>query len=309
MGTTVEPLMSDKTGKELVAAIKSQASNETAGKSRVSSKDDTELAYGSIISVVGIPSYVSDVSRFSDYGITDPGWYVFAKIEAAGDVRVTAETTIQGAEGHRATPGANYVDVAIKFEVAAISRKISIEWGPYTDTFIFVANDLAIRNLDYRVTFYVYDADRFGTWTYALTTDTAFAAGKNYYTKEGDTYTLAEVTEGAEVPADTYYVHSKLTFSGMVRNVTYNFNQVIDCPVEFILPEVTDEEHGFWFEIHCLFDGQYSMTLVPPSADVKVATEHTQQEQKGINMINLLYTSVAGAKVWRFMNTRSTIPE
>lgn len=124
MGTTVEPLMSDKTGKELVAAIKSQASNETAGKSRVSSIDDTELAYGSIISVVGIPSYVSDVSRFSDYGITDPGWYVFAKIEAAGDVRVTAETTIQGAEGHRATPGANYVDVAIKFEVAAISRKI-----------------------------------------------------------------------------------------------------------------------------------------------------------------------------------------
>ena len=54
--------------------------------------------------------------------------------------------------------------------------------------------------------------------------------------------------------------------------------------------------------------GTYSMTLVPPTPDVKVATEHTQQEQKGVNMIDLHYTAISGTKVWRFMNTRSTVP-
>ena len=196
----------------------------------------------------------------------------------------------------------------MKFEVAAVSQPVVIDWGSYSETFIFKATDLAIRNLDYRVTFYVYDADEFATWEYALTTDETFAEGKYYYTKSGDEYTLAEVTAGETVPADTYYVHSHVTFEGLTKNITYRFNTVIDCPVTFILPEIEDECHGAWYEIRFRHAGEYSITLVPPSEDVKVATEHTQKETAGMNMVNLHYSSVGGAKVWRFMNTHSTIP-
>ena len=361
---------------------------------RVSSLNEQYLAVGKVVEAVGNAIYLDDLSEYSDYGIEVPGWYVFARITAPIGVKVTADTAVDGAAGYIASEGEDYVDVAVRFEVAATSQLVIIDWGESKETFVFRDTDLAIRNLDYRVTFYLYDADRFARWTYKLatgsfaaethyfvvrdgsytpaevtagetipagyyvavpayelTTDVNFVEGTDYYILQDGEYAKANVTAGDPVAADTYYVktskyvpadtetfepevtyytleqnvytpaevtagetipnyfvHSKLTFEGMVRNVTYNFNQVVDCPVEFILPEVTDEEHGFWFEIRCLFDGQYSMTLVPPTADVKIATEHTQQEQKGINMINLLYTSVAGAKVWRFMNTRSTIP-
>lgn len=40
---------------------------------------------------------------------------------------------------------------------------------------------------------------------YALTTDETFQNGKTYYTKDGDTYSEATVTVGADVPGNTYY--------------------------------------------------------------------------------------------------------
>ena len=362
--------------------------------SRVSSLTDTKFATRNVIEVPGVAAYYDDLTEFAGYGITEPGWYVFARIKAPGGSKVTSAATVEGAAGYIATAGEDHIDVAVKFKVAAMSQLVKIKWGDAEETFVFKDTDLAIRNLDYRVTFYVYDSSKYATWhyklatgsfadgnsyyvkrdgaytpaevtageaipagyyvqspAYELTTDTNFVEGTVYYIKQGDDYVRANVTAGDPVAADTYYVqttvyvrtedetfaegttyytleenvytpaevtageaipnyyvHDKLTFEGMVRNVTYNFNEVVDCPVEFILPEVTDEEHGFWFEVRCLFAGQYSMTLVPPSPDIKIATEHTQQEQKGINMINLLYTAVAGTKVWRFMNTRSTVP-
>ena len=377
------------TEQEWLASLK----GETLG-SRVTSLSETKLAASNVIEVAGLAAYYEDVTEYAAYGLDAPGWYVFARIKAPAGVTVTADTTVDGTAGYIATAGEDHIDVAVRFEVAAVSVLVTINWGETEEVFVFKDTDLAIRNLDYRVTFYVYDADEFATWHYQLATGT-FAAGTNYYVKQDGVYTPAEVTAGEAIPAgyyvqapayeltadanfvdgtvyyikqgdeyvranvtlgdpvaaDTYYVqttvyvrtedevfadgttyytleenvytpaevtageaipnyyvHDKLTFEGMVRNVTYNFNEVVDCPVEFILPEVTDEEHGFWFEIRCLFAGQYSMTLVPPSPDIKIATEHTQQEQKGINMINLLYTAVAGTKVWRFMNTRSTVP-
>ena len=362
--------------------------------SRVSALNNTKLAFGNIIEVAGLATYYDDITEFSDFGITDPGWYAFAQIKAPAGVKVTSETMVSGAAGYIAMVGEDHVDVAVRFAVAAMSVPVTIDWGETEEVFVFKNTDLAVRNLDYRVTFYVYDAHDYATWhyrlatgsfadgtsyyvkrdgsytpaevtageaipagyyvqspAYELTTDTNFVEGTVYYIKQGDDYVRANVTAGEPVASDTYYiqttvyvrtedetfaegttyftleenvytpaevtageaipnyyVHDKLTFEGMVRNVTYNFNEVVDCPVEFILPEVTDEEHGFWFEVRCLFAGQYSMTLVPPSPDIKIATEHTQQEQKGINMINLLYTAVAGTRVWRFMNTRSTVP-
>ena len=127
----------------------------------------------------------------------------------------------------------------MRFGVTAMSQAVTVGWdGQRAETFVFRATDLAVRNLDYRTTFYLYDLAPFVTWTYALTTDATFVANKNYYTKDGDTYTLAEVTAGAAVPADTYYTHSKVRFEGMTRNVTYKFDEIIDCPIEIALPVV-----------------------------------------------------------------------
>lgn len=276
---------------------------------RIMSLDSTALAVsGTIVNAVGIPVYVDDVSAYTDYGITETGWYIFARIFGKGDTKVTEDTTVTGAAGSIVTDGAEYVDVAVRFVVAAMSQIVMISWGNDTDRLIFNAPDLAIRNLDYRTTFYVYDIAPFATWEYALTTDTTFAAGKNYYTLQDGVYTLAEVTEGAEVPADTYYVHSKVTFSGMARNITYQFDEIVDCPSEFVLPAIEDDGYGAWFEIRLRHSGSFSSTLVPVDSDVKIATEHTQAETVGFNMIDLHYMCIDGVKIWRFMNTHSSIP-
>ena len=564
----------------LDAAIASQVNN-----ARVLSLTETQLASGSVIEAVGVPEYVGDVTQYAAYGITETGWYIFARVLTKSGEAIEAGVTVDGADGAIITAGNDHVDIAVRFEVASMSKPVTINWGTYTETYIFKATDLAVRNLDYRVTFYVYDADQFATWEYArtenqtfvgtqyfteengvytqaavkaledipedtyythayvLTEDSVFEADKIYYTKtttthstyeekgmytwSETTYDAAEVTVGEDVPAGTYYVdqwtpatgyfvgaayyteddgeytqiavkagevesyftkqvdfeatedetyvgteywevnagtdlgysraavkagfeapaepsyythtylkltaagkfaadtryyklvgnvyelqevtvgasyaknlyyidnwtiveagtalvgtryyipdatapegytqtaviagdavqadtyirivswpqatdptfetgvtyyinptgkeyveaavtagnqipayyaHSKVTFAGLTRNVTYRFNQIIDCPTTFILPEIEDECHGAWYEIRCNHAGTYSMTLVPPSDDVKVATQHSQVESAGINMINLHYTSVAGLKMWRFMNTHSSVP-
>jgi len=367
-------------------------------RSTVTSLDSTPLAVGTIVEAVGNPVYVDDVTQHSDFGLVDTGWYIFARITAKDGIEVGANTTVQGSAGYKATAGNNYVDVACKFEVAAFSCVVVVNWdGTNTETFVFKATDLAVNNLDYRVTFYVYDIEdpdhNCATWEYALTTDTTFSAdkyyytkdendvytlaevtagetvptvyyedlytltadetfatgktyytladgvytaatvttgeavpgdtyyehsyvltsdvafvdGKTYYTKSGTTYTAATVTAGEAVPTDAYYNHSKVTFSGMTRNIVYVCNTPIDCPQVYNLPEIEDDTHGCWFEIRLRHTGSFSSTLNVPEG-VKVATEHTQAETKGMNMVDLHYTSVGGTKLWRFLNTHSTIP-
>lgn len=272
---------------------------------RVKAVEDDKTISVETFEVVGIPTYVSDPTGYTSYGLTEPGWYSFAEIRPKSGTDVDAgAVSVEGAAGWYVEDSKVYA--AVRFDVAAMSQPVTISWGEYTETIIFKATDLAIRNLDQRVTFYVYDADPFATWEYAATTDTTFVAGKKYFTKDGDDYVEAEVTAG-EAVTEGYYVHSKVIISGLVRNVTYRLNQIVDCPMEFILPEIDDETHGAWYEIRCRHAGTYSMTLTPPEG-VKIATEHTQKETAGINMINLHYTVVDGVKIWRFMNTHSSIP-
>lgn len=450
---------------------------DSSNSSMVTSLDSTELA-GHVIEAVGIPAYVSDVSVYSDYGITETGWYVFARITGNGE-KVGSGTTVTGAAGYIATVGSDHIDVAVRFEVAAESKAVTVHWKDGVEfQFIFKATDLAIRNLDYRVTFYVYDISPYTTWEYALTTDTTivadkvyyeeqddeyilsdinpmtyaltedvvfqagktyytlaegvytpaevqtvayvltedetfqdgktyytlvdgvytaatvttgeavtadtyyeqttvpvpantyyeasatvvpafykdqytltadetFQAGKTYYTLSEGTYTAATVTEGEAVTPETYYEHSyvqatgtfeagvtyythsgdtyteatvttgdaipalynhsKVIFSGMERNVTYQLDEIIDCPQEYVLPEIEDDGHGAWFEIRLRHSGSYSSTLIVPEG-VKIATEHTQAETAGMNMVDLHYMSIDGIKIWRFMNTHSSIP-
>lgn len=286
---------------------KGAASEDAKALTRVSSLDTTALAKGTSIEAVGIPVYVDNVSQYAAYGITDKGWYVFARVAAPAGASVTAQTTVTGAAGYIAAAGATSVDVAVRFDTTAQSVPVTINWGAETDHFIFKASDLAVRNLDYRVTFYIYDIAPYCTWEYALTADTAFVANKQYYTKDGDVYTLAEVTAGEAVTADTYYNHSKLTFSGMVPNVTYKLDEIVDCPIEIVLPEVADDGHGAWFEMQMRYNNTYSCTLLPPEG-VKIGTATTQGQSAGINTIDLQYTIAGEVKMWTLLNTHANIP-
>ena len=637
---------------ELTTADKREIADMVKERDRILPLDGSEIETGNIVVAVGIPAYVDDVNQYAEYGITETGWYVFARILAKGGGFVSVE----GAAGYIASAGDDHVDVAVRFEVAATSQIVDVNWSEYTERIVFQATDLAVRNLDYRVTFYVYDADEFATWhykrstdavfvgtkyyteengvytqaavkahdhvpegtyythayvlaedevfqdgtvyyskegsvytpvevvpgdplvpegadpapvyyvdqwtlttdlrfvgtryyaqhdgayeqiavkagepcsyynkvityplpgtvafvgteywtpdesdlgyaraavlageaipegeyythayqkltaagkfqegvryyklvgteyelqevtagasyaknvyyidqwteqsgvfagtayylkqggnyvqvpvfggetipaayytqaiNYALTADETFAVGKTYYIRSGNAFVEAEVVAGEAVTVGTYYeqiiswpqatgtfedgvtyytapagvytetevvpgetipeveycvqliswpqdideefnanetyytlidgeyieayavpgaripvnlVHDKVVIEGLVRNVTYRLNEIVDCPMEFILPEIEDDTHGAWFEIRCRHAGAYSMTLVPPEG-VKIATEHTQKETAGVNMINLHYTDVDGVKIWRFMNTHSGIP-
>ena len=274
---------------------------------RITTLDGTPLEGATVLEAIGIPEYVSNASQYSDYGLTESGWYIFARIAAKDGVTVTVGTTVTGAAGVKQSIGATYIDVAVRFGVAAESQCVTVNWGNYSETFVFKATDLAVRNLDYRTTFYVYDLAEFVTWQYALTTDATFVADKQYYTKDGDVYTLATVTAGEAVPENTYYNHSKIVISGMTRNITYRLDAIIDCPSEVILPAIDDDTHGCWFEFQLRHSGKYSMTLTPPEG-VKIATEHTQAEDKGFNLIDLHYMNIDGVRMWRFMNTHSSIP-
>ena len=382
MSEVIKPVILNETGIRIAEALEGRN-----GQTRVLPLSGSDVETSNVVVAVGTPAYLDDVTPYADYGITETGWYVFARILA----KEGGFVSVEGAAGYIAEVSGNHVDVAVRFEVAAMSKVIDVDWGVYTERFVFQAPDLAVRNLDYRVTFYVYDADDFATWhygfatgtfvdgtkyytkdgdtytlaevtadeaipayytyqsIYTLTADETFQEGVEYYTKDGETYTLADVTVGEAVPANTYYVttmayvqatgtfqsgmvyytktgntydeaavtvgetipayyvHTLVTIEGLVRNVTYRLNEIVDCPMEFILPEIEDDCHGAWFEIRCRHAGAYSMTLVPPEG-VKIATEHTQKETAGINMINLHYTVVDGVKVWRFMNTHSSIP-
>lgn len=278
-----------------------------AGNAYILNGPDSQIIEGVVVDVVGIPTYVSDVSEFSEYGITDTGWYVFSTIPAPEGVTVSASTTVTGAAGSIVTVGENHVDVAVRFEAASMARNVTIAWGTKTEVYVFRAQDLAVRNLDYRTTFYLYDIDEFVTWSYALTTDEAFVANKVYYTLDNGVYTQAEVTTGETVPADTYYNHSKVTFSGMTKNVTYKFDQIVDCPIEIALPVIADAGYGAWFEIQLRYNGSYSCTLLPPEG-VKIGTVSTQAQTAGINVLDLQYTGVGGAQMWSLLNTHSNIP-
>lgn len=330
--------------------IERDGATVSAAAARVTALENSNLASG-VIETIGIPAYVDDVTEYAEYGITDTGWYIFAQIESENGETVGADTTVTGAAGVKAESGADYVSVAVKFEVAALSKTITVDWGAATQTYIFKATDLAIRNLDYRTTFYVYDLAPFVSWTFAPTKDATAADGKKYYTKSGNTYTLAELTTGAacvcyyelvdeayvltedatfvdgktyytttdgttytaatvtagEAVPTAYYNHSKLTIQGMTRNITYRLDETIDCPSEVILPAIEDETHGCWFEFQLRHSGKYSMTLTVPEG-VKVATEHTQAEDTGFNLIDLHYMCIDNIKMWRFMNTHSSIP-
>lgn len=305
--------VTDKDGTTSVEILDGEKGDPyTPATDRVTSLNGTKLT-GTTVEAIGIPVYVSNPAEYSEYMITETGWYIFARIHAPDGVTMWEYGSVTDADGAIITIGGDHVDVAIRFTVAATSRTIRVNWAEgVQDVFVFKATDLAVRNLDYRTTFYVYDLAPFVTWTYALTTDATFVAGSHYYTESDGVYTEAiegtDWTAGEEVQANTYYKHSKLHIEGMARNVTYQLDTPVDCPSEIVLPAIEDDGTGAWYEMRFRHTGSFSSTLLPEDNTVKVATEHTQAETAGMNMVDLHYMSVGGVKIWRFMNTHSTIP-
>ena len=100
-----------------------------------------------MIETVGIPVYVSDVSEYAAYNLTEAGWYIFARIAAETGTTVTEETTVTGAAGAILTVGAAFVDVAVRFGVAAVSQTVTVDWGTVEETFVFKATDLAVDRI------------------------------------------------------------------------------------------------------------------------------------------------------------------
>lgn len=439
--TDLEPAPEEQTEiEQTLAALNAgvaevrDAAKDLESLSRVTTLDNTPLAPGNAIDAVGIPVYVDNVAGYAAYGITATGWYVFARVAAPAGEAVTAGTTVTGAAGYIADVGGDHIDLAVRFDTTAQSVPVTIAWGNVTDRFIFKASDLAARNLDYRVTFYIYDISPYAVWSYALTTDTTFQenksyytkdendvytlaqvqtkayaltedttfqAGKTYYTKDGDTYTAATVTVGDPVTADTYYEqssvpvpayykdgyvltadttfqdgttyytedegvfteaavttgeavaadtyyvagkvratgvfesgttyytksgdtyteaavtagdaipayynHSKLHFEGMTRNVVYQFGEMVDCPIEIALPEVANDGYGAWFETMIRLNGSYSLTLLTPSEDVRLATNNFSSPSEGICDMMFQYTTAGDVKLWRASNTKSNL--
>lgn len=427
---------------ELIAAVRSglgTLGHSVQGISKLPSKrvesltEGKSLSEGNVVEAIGIPIYVADVSEITDFTLTKTGWYVFARIRPEDGTEVGSGTTVTGAEDFHCVQEENCVDAAIHFEVAAASKIVAVDWGTYEETFVFKATDLAVRNLDYRTTFYIYDLAPFCSWQHALTTDTAFVAGKKYYTETDGEYTLAEVeadryaltedatfsasktyytydgdayaaaavtadeavpentyyekfsvpvpayykdgyvpaadttfqdgttyyteedgvfteaavTTGEAVTADTYYVagkvratgvfeagttyytkdadvyteatvtagdaipayynHSKLHIEGMARNVVYQFGEIVDCPIEVVMPEIANDGYGAWFEIMVRLDNSYSLSVVTPSEDVRLATNNFTTPSVGICDMMFQYTTAGGVKLWRASNTKSNL--
>ena len=277
----------------------------TAG--RVTSLDGTRIvAHGRCVEIVGVPVYVADVSGYAAYGITETGWYAFAKVEGPDGARVTPETTITGADGSIAIPGEDHVCVAVRFDVAAQSREVAIGWGETTDELVFRATDLAVRNLDYRTSYYVYDISPYATWEYGEAVG-KYMRNVTYFDLVDGEYVPIESTSydiNADIP-EGVYKHTKVVFEGMVRNVTYQMPDMIDCPIEFKLPDIPEDGYGAWYEVQMRYQGAYSMTLTPESSDVRAATDATQSQTGGVNIVDLHFADVAGAKIWRMVNTHS----
>ena len=279
-------------------------------RQRVVSLDDTAISSISF-ETSGIPTYVTDVSAYAAYGITETGWYSFARVSCPADVTVSYGFSISGADGYiRPAAGSDHVDIAVKYDVAAESKTVVINWGSVSETFVFRSTDLAVRNLDYRVTYYVYDMDPYCEWTYGLvenanlssvTSDkTKFSADIRYYTKKPDgTYQKATVTTGATVPSGTYYVRTKLVIRGFTKNVSY-FIDYVDCPIQLYLPDVdtANSLYGSWFEIQATFwKGTKTIEFVP-SAGVTMSSKSTGSLGNGTNIINVQYG--ARQKVWHY---------
>lgn len=244
-----------------------------------------------VYETVGCPEYIntSDLIKYSSFGLSESGWYLFARINSRYGESVSEGFSIVGASGV-ITPliGSDHVDIAVRFGVIAESQRVIVNWGASEEIFVFKATDLAIRNLDYRVTFYLYNIDDYCEWTYEITTDTKFVKDKGYYKLIDGQYVKQDVRTDEAIPANMYYCHKSLAIKDFTRNMSYTLDTTVDCPVTIHLPEISDDNYGAWFEVQMNFLQTYSVTIIPHEGQ-KVSANGVHSPKIGINIINILY--------------------
>lgn len=288
MPFVTEPVILDSTGRRIAENLADIRGEATPARRVATLMEGHDMASGRVVNVAGIPNYIEeeDISDYSSYGITESGWYAFARIFAKPLDPVAVGFSVTGAYYITPSIGADHVDVAVKFGVAAETKKVIVNWGEIQEPFYFQAVDLAIRNMDYRVTFYQYDLNPYCTWTWAAASGT-FSADKSYYKLiDGEYVKDTTVVTGQTIPASTYYTHSGVTVSGFVKNISYTLDE-IDCPITINLPEV-EENYGAWFEVQTKFLAVYSITLTAVSPD-KVSGKLVHSPKAGVDIINLMY--------------------
>ena len=133
--------------------------------------------------MVGIPQYIkeAEISQYASYRITKAGWYSFVRVSAPNGVTVKSGFAISGIDTFvQPSNGANHVDVAVPFSADAMTVVVGINWGQVTESVMFKATDLAVRNLDYRTTFYIYDAEPYAKVESNLITFSGFTPNITY---------------------------------------------------------------------------------------------------------------------------------
>ena len=134
-------VMLDGTGRRIAEALKGLSMVLAMEDGRILGMNQTDTADGMIVEVIGIPPYISEeeLVHYSDYNLTEEGWYAFSRIMAPAGVTVTAETTGEGATGYSATAGEDFVDIAVKFEAADDAiRNLSEEKREYLRKFAYI---------------------------------------------------------------------------------------------------------------------------------------------------------------------------
>lgn len=205
-----------------------------------------------ILEVIGVPEYIGEdeIGEVNGYDIAKTGWYSFARITADNGVYVGSGLIVDGVEDYKA--GVNYIDVAVRFGTNGDSTIITINWdGNTVNQYLFRATDLAIRNLDYRSTYRVYDI--------------------------GDC--LSFTTSGTK----------KAVFQNLTRNIVYAVD-AIDCPMVVHLPDVSTESFGTWIElrVELTTSTNVSLEFVPPG-NTKLSGTNVNVPKEGLNIIMAQY--------------------
>lgn len=308
MAQVYEPTMLNSTGQRIADAL--EQAFGTSGSGKVSSITNTEIVSNSIIEVVGDPDYVDDVFAYPGFNLSEPGYYVFGRVVAKNGVVVTGDEIVEGADGCILTNGNGYIDIAVKFDDIAVTKKVVIHWGPYSDTIYFKATDFAVKNLKKNVTVNVSDLDTCITWDYELTTDTVFQEGKRYFFRTvdddfEDAYQETSVVYGLTVDSDTYYTHTNGIIDGLKLNSNYRCDALVDCPIQIRLSEVDPDISYAKMELWLRHSGDYSITIIKPTSGIDISGNEIIQGTNGINIIKLEYIRFGSNSVWRVTNQHS----
>lgn len=196
------------------------------------------IADNNVYDVSGVPQYLTTEMAQLYTGKIDAesGWYWFGGVIAPNGMKVEKQAfQFYGSKDAmlhgQPNDGDDRITVAIRFDALGSPVGFHVKWNSTmqnADPFTFRCTDLAIRNLDYKTTYYVYNLE-----PYAVVTD-------------------EKVTFEGMTPNVTYQYKERLS-----KPVEIILPDIED-----------EDGHGVWLELQLYFTGVFSCTLVPPEGVV-----------------------------------------